>query len=217
MYLLFWFDACSEKTPTPTFESSESEALLCKAGTQQQPKAIARVTINRLSWEHNTALSRGPGHNAYNLRFLRGSFACISTMSSPAVLESLNTRRTAVRITGFPLIALSFQTLGQTFCTNATLYTLTFFWFIGIIYSDIGTSPLYALNGIWPADGPVPSEEDIIGGISVIVWALTLLPLLKYVNLILIVLTENWSSQVCICLYFGTTEGEPYITYDPSF
>ena len=58
-----------------------------------------------------------------------------------------------------------------------------FFWFIGIIYSDIGTSPLYVLNGIWPSDGPVPSKEDVIGGISAIIWSLTLLPLLKYVNL----------------------------------
>ena len=38
------------------------------------------------------------------------------------------------------------------------------------------------LNGIWPASGPLPSEEDIIGGISAIVWSLTLLPLLKYVQ-----------------------------------
>ena len=53
---------------------------------------------------------------------------------------------------------------------------------LGIIYSDIGTSPLYVLNGIWPASGPLPSEEDIIGGISAIVWSLTLLPLLKYVQ-----------------------------------
>jgi KUP system potassium uptake protein len=28
----------------------------------------------------------------------------------------------------------------------------------------------------------MPSEEDIIGGISAIIWALTLLPLLKYVR-----------------------------------
>ncbi len=35
----------------------------------------------------------------------------------------------------------------------------------GIIYSDIGTSPLYVLNGIWPPNGPVPSEEDVIGGL----------------------------------------------------
>lgn len=52
----------------------------------------------------------------------------------------------------------------------------------GIIYSDIGTSPLYVLNGIWPASGKIPSEEDVIGGLSAIVWSLTLLPLLKYVG-----------------------------------
>jgi KUP system potassium uptake protein len=55
------------------------------------------------------------------------------------------------------------------------------------------------LNGIWAADGPVPcayftnscvqlmltmdlsAKEDVIGGISAILWALTILPLLKYV------------------------------------
>src|SRR6266852_5033258 len=52
----------------------------------------------------------------------------------------------------------------------------------GIIYSDIGTSPLYVLNGIWPSSGGVPSKEDIIGGVSAIVWSLTLLPLIKYVS-----------------------------------
>lgn len=52
----------------------------------------------------------------------------------------------------------------------------------GIIYSDIGTSPLYVLNGLWPAAGPLPSEEDILGGVSAIVWSLTLVPLLKYVS-----------------------------------
>ena len=59
-------------------------------------------------------MSRGPGDNAYNFRFLvEGLSPVTSIMSSPAVLESLNTRRTAVKLTGFPLIALSFQTLGQ--------------------------------------------------------------------------------------------------------
>jgi hypothetical protein len=52
----------------------------------------------------------------------------------------------------------------------------------GIIYSDIGTSPLYVLNGIWPATGPAPSKEDVVGGISAIIWSMTLLPLLKYVS-----------------------------------
>ena len=45
-------------------------------------------------------------------------------MSSPAFLESLNTRRTAVKLTGLPLIALSFQTLGQTnLWTKQTFYS----------------------------------------------------------------------------------------------
>ena len=42
-------------------------------------------------------------------------------------------------------------------------------------------SPLYVLNGIWPT---TPSAEDVIGGISAIVWALTLLALLKYVSVL---------------------------------
>lgn len=52
----------------------------------------------------------------------------------------------------------------------------------GVIYSDIGTSPLYVLNGIWAANGPAPPAEDVIGGISAIVWSMTLLPLLKYAS-----------------------------------
>jgi K+ transporter len=53
---------------------------------------------------------------------------------------------------------------------------------LGIIYSDIGTSPLYVLSTIWSTSAPPPSEQDIIGGISAIVWAFTLLPLVKYVS-----------------------------------
>ncbi|CAE6459525.1 hypothetical protein ACGC1H_004059 [Rhizoctonia solani] len=83
-------------------------------------------------------------------------------------------RRQALKVSGTALLALSFQTLG-------------------IIYSDIGTSPLYVLNGIWPSSGPLPSDEDILGGISAIVWSLTLLPMLKYVG---------------FALSFGTREGE---------
>jgi hypothetical protein len=49
-------------------------------------------------------------------------------------------------------------------------------------YITPGTSPLYVLNGIWPSSGPVPSQENIIGGVSAIVWSMTLVPLLKYVR-----------------------------------
>ena len=42
-------------------------------------------------------------------------------------------------------------------------------------------SPLYVLNGIWTT---TPPAEDVIGGISAIIWSLTLLPLLKYVSVL---------------------------------
>jgi KUP system potassium uptake protein len=37
------------------------------------------------------------------------------------------------------------------------------------------------LNGIWSTP---PPAEDVIGGVSAIIWALTLLPLLKYVSVL---------------------------------
>lgn len=95
-------------------------------------------------------------------------------------------KRRPVHVSGLALALLSFQTLGMLsslpviVCnTNSTVIRASR---IGIIYSDIGTSPLYVLNGIWSATGPVPPRDDIIGGISAIVWSLTLLPLCKYVS-----------------------------------
>lgn len=40
----------------------------------------------------------------------------------------------------------------------------------------------YVLNGIWPSSGPLPPKDDVIGGLSAIIWSLTLLPLIKYVR-----------------------------------
>lgn len=54
---------------------------------------------------------------------------------------------------------------------------------LGIIYGDIGTSPLYVLNAII-RDKPI-SEELILGGLSCIIWTLTLQTTLKYVTLTL--------------------------------
>lgn len=53
---------------------------------------------------------------------------------------------------------------------------------LGVIYSDIGTSPLYVLSTIFPSDNGAPIKEDVIGVISAIIWSFTLLPLLKYVS-----------------------------------
>lgn len=54
---------------------------------------------------------------------------------------------------------------------------------LGIIYGDIGTSPLYVFNAI--LNGKSVDELLIIGGLSCIIWTLTLQTTLKYVVLTL--------------------------------
>lgn len=54
---------------------------------------------------------------------------------------------------------------------------------LGIIYGDIGTSPLYVLNAI--AKDKTVTEQLILGGLSCIIWTLTLQTTLKYVILTL--------------------------------
>ena len=56
---------------------------------------------------------------------------------------------------------------------------------IGVVYGDIGTSPLYALKEVF-AHGRVPlTEENIYGVLSLVFWTLTIIVSLKYVLLIL--------------------------------
>jgi len=54
---------------------------------------------------------------------------------------------------------------------------------LGIIYGDIGTSPLYVLNAIM--SGKRISDELVIGSLSLIIWTLTLQTTIKYVVLTL--------------------------------
>lgn len=54
---------------------------------------------------------------------------------------------------------------------------------LGIIYGDIGTSPLYVFNAI--IGGRVISDQLIIGTLSCIIWTITLQTTIKYVWLVL--------------------------------
>jgi len=56
---------------------------------------------------------------------------------------------------------------------------------VGVVYGDIGTSPLYALKEVF-AHGRVPlTPENILGILSMVFWTLTVVVSLKYVALIL--------------------------------
>lgn len=45
---------------------------------------------------------------------------------------------------------------------------------LGCIYGDVGTSPLYVLNAIFPTSGPNPAREDVIGAVSAIFWSISI-------------------------------------------
>lgn len=54
---------------------------------------------------------------------------------------------------------------------------------IGIVYGDIGTSPLYVMKSILSGNGGLAqvNEQFIIGALSLVIWTVTLLTTLKYV------------------------------------
>ena len=54
---------------------------------------------------------------------------------------------------------------------------------IGIVYGDIGTSPLYVMKSIIEGNGGLGNvnEDFIIGSLSLIIWTVTLLTTIKYV------------------------------------
>ncbi len=57
---------------------------------------------------------------------------------------------------------------------------------IGVVYGDIGTSPLYTMKEVFaPATGVALNPGNLIGAVSVVLWALMLIVTLKYVLLIL--------------------------------
>ncbi|KAH1072099.1 hypothetical protein J1N35_024427 [Gossypium stocksii] len=54
---------------------------------------------------------------------------------------------------------------------------------IGVVYGDIGTSPLYVYASTF-ADG-IKNSDDILGVLSLIFYTITLIPLIKYVFIVL--------------------------------
>src|SRR5690606_38141834 len=57
---------------------------------------------------------------------------------------------------------------------------------IGVVFGDIGTSPLYTVREAFsPHYGLVANHDTVLGVLSMIFWALTLVVTLKYVTIIM--------------------------------
>ncbi|CAN1225391.1 Potassium transporter 11 [Linum grandiflorum] len=53
---------------------------------------------------------------------------------------------------------------------------------LGVVYGDLGTSPLYVFYNTFP--NGISDPEDVIGALSLIIFSLTLVPLIKYVFIV---------------------------------
>ncbi len=58
---------------------------------------------------------------------------------------------------------------------------------LGVVFGDIGTSPLYALQTVFSADNHIvrPDQASVYGVISLIFWAVTVIVSVKYVTFIM--------------------------------
>src|ERR1700710_2294564 len=58
---------------------------------------------------------------------------------------------------------------------------------LGVVFGDIGTSPLYSLQTLFSADhGAVkPTQQDVFGVISLVFWAITLIVSIEFVLFIM--------------------------------
>jgi KUP system potassium uptake protein len=56
---------------------------------------------------------------------------------------------------------------------------------LGVVFGDIGTSPLYAMSACFSGPGIAVTPEHVLGVLSLIFWTLVLVILLKYVTVVL--------------------------------
>ena len=58
---------------------------------------------------------------------------------------------------------------------------------LGVVFGDIGTSPLYALQALFAANNQAvtPNEASVYGVISLVFWAITSVVSVKYVTFIM--------------------------------
>jgi KUP system potassium uptake protein len=96
---------------------------------------------------------------------------------------------------------LNFQAVGWSVVLHLAFQS------IGIVYGDIGSSPLYVYASTF--SNGIKHNDDILGVLSLIVYTLTLIPLVKYVFIVLQANdngegTYDFAKFSFSCLYFHT-------------
>lgn len=55
---------------------------------------------------------------------------------------------------------------------------------LGVVYGDVGTSPLYVFSDVFSKVN-ITSEVDVLGALSIVIYTIAFIPLIKYVFVVL--------------------------------
>lgn len=82
---------------------------------------------------------------------------------------------------------------------------------MGVVYGDIGTSPLYVMRAIVAGNGGLANirPDFIIGSVSLIFWTITLLTSIKYI--VIALKADNRGEGGIFTLYTLVREKAPYL------
>jgi KUP system potassium uptake protein len=78
---------------------------------------------------------------------------------------------------------------------------------LGVVYGDIGTSPLYALKECFGGPhGIAPAPEDVIGVVSLVFWAMTFVVTFKYLSFVMRADNRGEGGILALMALVGKTE-----------
>ena len=74
---------------------------------------------------------------------------------------------------------------------------------LGIVFGDIGTSPLYTLKTVLDYTGPHPDADATLGALSLILWTLFIITTIKYVNFAMRIDNEGEGGIIALMTLLG--------------
>lgn len=94
--------------------------------------------------------------------------------------------RTGPRIDSFDVEALEVPGAQRNDFEDITVgrKIMLVFQTLGVVFGDVGTSPLYTFSVMF-SKAPVNGNEDVLGALSLVLYTLILVPLIKYVLIVL--------------------------------
>jgi KUP system potassium uptake protein len=77
---------------------------------------------------------------------------------------------------------------------------------LGVVFGDIGTSPLYTLKTVLDHTGPHPDPAATLGAFSLILWTLILITTVKYVNIAMRIDNDGEGGIIALMTLLGVKQ-----------